>query len=148
MNKHLGGTRPGHQEKGHQQHDGRMRKTFGGARSRDNNNNYNKKPLFADIYGGTKYSFTSSYVKNDVAILGATFTAAQSASHRNPQNTATPTQIGPQSTVQPGNALHPQNAPQGIDRTTILDRATLHSRHLHLPPQHIKWICQCLRYTP
>ena len=80
LNKLQGGTRPGHQEKGHQQHDGRMKKTFTRARSRHIINNYNKKPLFADVYyGGTKYSFTSSYVKNDVAILGATFTAALSA---------------------------------------------------------------------
>ena len=78
MNKLQGGTRPGHQEKGHQQHDGRMKKTFRRARSR-HNNQYNKKPLFADIYGGTKYSLTNSYVKKDVAILGATFTTAQSA---------------------------------------------------------------------
>jgi hypothetical protein len=35
------------------------------------------RSLFHDIYGyhgGTKNSFTSSYVKNDVAILGATLT--------------------------------------------------------------------------
>lgn len=79
----------------------------------------------------TPETLTSSYVKNDVAMLGATFTTE--TNQQPPQQSHhTLTQVGPQSAVQPSHPFRSHRAPQRIHRTTVLG-SPLHPGYLHLP---------------
>lgn len=56
------------------------------------------------------------------------------------------TQVGPKPSIQPRPAFIPQNMPRGVDCPTVLvsNGASPHRSDLHLPPQDIKRICECL----
>ena len=90
---------------------------------------------------------TNSYTKKDVAILGATLTARSLSVYKIKDFVdAKRTQVWPEPSIQPSHTLRLYYTSQGVKCTSVLDAPTLHPSNLHLPPQHIKWVCQGLRY--
>ena len=58
------------------------------------------------------------------------------------------TEIRPKPSIQSSNALGPRDTLQSIQRTIIFISKRVQSPHLHLPPEDVEGICECLRYRP
>jgi hypothetical protein len=102
--------------------------------------------------GASILSFTNSYVKNEVAMLGATFTDKQSQIRismcrggRAPFRTRSLTKVSPNATVQSTDTFVLEDRNQSMESTVVLrSKCRAHSSHLHFPPQHVERIRQRL----
>ncbi len=83
-------------------------------------------------------------------MLGATFTVLYdpSDSTRMTQRILPEilTEIRPKPSIQSSNALGPGDALESIQRTGVFVSQRIQPPHLHLPPEDVEGICECLRY--